>query len=189
MSKSTKMLLLVLVAGTLLTAAILTFIALGFGNPIPWLLTAGLIAIPVLINWNEKRHFAVWKDEYSVGIPSLDDDHHKLLNLINKLQTAVHYQTGEEFEKEALDEVVAYTKYHFEREEKMMEEAGYPDLANHKEMHRKMIAKVDEFMQNYEAQGHEALEDVALYLKCWLVKHINGTDQQYSETLASKGLS
>ncbi len=178
-----------LIAGTLLVAIILTFTALGIAHPAPWLLVVALIGIPFLLKKNEQRHFAVWKDEYSVGVKSLDDDHRKLLNLINHLQTAVHYQTGEIFEKEALDEVVAYTKYHFKREEKMMEEAGYADLEAHKELHAKMIAEVDGFLKEYDKRGHEALEEVAQYLKDWLVGHINGTDQEYSPLLKQKGMA
>ena len=124
MNRNLKMILLIIFIGALLVAIVLTFISLGPVNLVPWLLTGVLGLVPVLFQRSEKKHFAIWKDEYSVGIKSLDDDHRKLLNLINKLQTAVHYQTGDIFEKEALDEVVAYTKYHFEREEKLMEEAG-----------------------------------------------------------------
>ncbi len=189
MGNNTKMLLLVLLAGTLLVAVVLTFIALGPGNPVPWLFTASLIAIPVLMRWSESRYFAVWRDEYSVGIDSLDNDHKKLLTLINHLQTAVHYQTGEEFEHEALDEMVAYTKYHFEREEKMLQEAGYADLEAHKESHRQMIAKVEGFVQEYDKRGHEVLDDAALYLKNWLINHINSTDQEYSSLLKQKGMN
>jgi hemerythrin len=189
MGRNMRMLLLVLLAGALLVATILTFIALGPGHPVPWLLTASLIAIPVLMRRNENRHYAVWRDEYSVGVDSLDNDHKKLLTLINNLQTAVHYQTGGGFEKKALDEVVDYTKYHFEREEKMMQEAGYADLEAHKELHRQMIAKVEEFIRDYDRRGHEALEDIAEYLKNWLINHINGTDQEYSPLLKQKGMS
>lgn len=177
-----------LIAGILLVAIILTFTALGLAHPAPWVLVAALIAIPFLLKRKEQRHFAVWKDSYSVGIKSLDDDHRKLLNLINHLQTAVHYQTGEIFEKEALDEVVAYTKYHFEREEKMLEEAGFKDLEAHKALHAKMIAEVDGFVTEYDKRGHEALEEVAQYLKDWLVGHINGTDQEYGSLLQEKGM-
>ena len=183
MNRSFKMILLVLFVGTLLTAIILTFMSLGVLNIVPWLLVAMLIVVPLLFKRSEKKHFAVWKDEYSVGVKSLDDDHRKLLNLINRLQTAVHYQTGDVFEKEALDEVIAYTKYHFEREEKLMEEAGYPDLEAHKKTHQSMINKIDGFVKEYEQKGHEVLEDVANYLKDWLVGHINGTDQEYSPLL------
>ena len=189
MSKGSKNLFLVLLIGVLLVAVILTFIALGLTSPIPWLLSVVLIALPFWIKKKDSEQFVTWKDEYSVGVDSLDNDHRKLLNLINNFQTAVKYQTGEAFEREALDDVVAYTKYHFGREEKMMEEAGYADLEAHKEIHRKMIAKVDEFLIDYEKQGHEALEDVALYLKDWLVGHINGNDQEYSSLLKEKGLT
>ncbi|MCK5725315.1 MAG: hemerythrin family protein [Thiotrichaceae bacterium] len=189
MNKSMKMISLVLLIGALLVAVILTFIALGFTSPIPWILAAVLIGIPFYISRREQQHFAVWKDEYSVGIKSLDDDHRKLLCLINKLQTAVHYQTGEIFEKEALDELVAYTKYHFDREEKMLEEAGYPDLDDHKKTHKAMIAEVEGFVEAYNQKGHEALKEVAAYLKNWLIGHINGTDKEYSALLTEKGMS
>jgi len=187
--KSFKMILLVLFVGALVVAIILTFMSLGALNLVPWLLVAMLVAVPLLFNLSEKKIFAVWKDEYSVGVKSLDDDHRKLLDLINKLQTAVHYQTGDAFEKEALDEVIAYTKYHFEREEKLMEEAGYSDLDEHKKTHQSMIAKVDDFVKDYESKGHEVLEEVASYLKDWLIGHINGTDQEYSALLKEKGVA
>ena len=188
MSRTTKMMFLALIAGTLLVAIVLTFIALGVFHPVPWLLVASLLIIPFLLSRSEKQHFVEWKDEYSVGVESLDDDHRKLLNLINNLQTAVRYRTGKAFEKESLDEVIAYTKYHFEREEKMMLETGYPDIEAHKEIHREMITKIDEFLIDYEKRGYEALEEVALYLKDWLVNHINGTDQVYSALFKEKGL-
>lgn len=187
-SKKTKTLLLALLVGILLVAAILTFIALGVAHPVPWLLTIALVVIPLYSNWKEKQLFAVWKDEYSVGIESLDNDHRKLLNLINNLQTAVHYHTGDEFEKKALHEVIDYTKYHFDREEKMLEKAGYEDLEAHKQQHKDMIKKIDGFVQEYEKHGYAALEEVALFLKQWLVEHINGTDQEYSSLLKSKNM-
>lgn len=189
MNKNFRVLLLVLVVGVLAVAVILTFIALGVSNLVPWLLSAVLIAIPFLMLKKDKEQFVEWKDEYSVGIDSLDNDHRKLLALINNLQTAIHYQTDETFEREALNEVVAYTKYHFEREEKMMQDAGYADLEAHVKGHNEMIAKVDEFQKDYENQGHEALETVALFLRDWLVQHINGTDKEYSEILKEKGMS
>jgi len=182
------MIFLTLITGTLLVAIVLTFIALGAFHPVPWLLVASLLIIPFLMSRSEKRHFVEWKDEYSVGVKSIDDDHRKLLNLINSFQTAVRYRTGESFEKESLDEVIAYTKYHFDREEKMMQEAGYPDIEAHKKIHRAMIAKIEDFLIDYEKRGYEALEDVSLYLNDWLINHINGTDQEYSALFIKKGM-
>ncbi len=189
MNRRIKMIVLAMFTGALLVAVVLSFIALGAMHLVPWLLLASLFLIPFLLNRSEQHHFVVWKDEYSVGVESLDDDHKKLLNLINNLQLAVHYQTGENFEKEALTDVVAYTKYHFEREEKMMQEASYADFDAHKAVHTAMIAKVNKFLLEYEKQGHDALEELAQYLKDWLVGHINGTDQEYSSLLREKGIN
>lgn len=189
MSASLKMTFLVLFAGGLLVAVILTFIALGVAHPVPWLLAVTLLAIPALVNRSETRHFAIWKDKYSVGIGSLDGDHRKLLNLINTFQTSIHYNMGPMYEREAFNDVIAYTKYHFEREEKMMQEVGYADLEAHKDIHRAMIAKINELSLRHDKGEDKALEEASLFLKDWLVKHINGTDQNYSSLMIKKGLS
>ena len=131
----------------------------------------------------------MWQDAYSVGVATLDDDHKKLIDLLNQFQTAYDYHTGEAFEQEALNELVAYTRYHFEREEKLMADIGYPDLDAHKEQHRVMIAEVERFVADYQARGHEALEGVASYLTDWLINHINGTDKQYGPFFNEKGVS
>lgn len=187
MSKSLKMVMIAMLIGVLIVAAILTFISLGATNPVPWIIIAVTLAIPFIIRSSENKHFVSWKESYSVGIDSIDDDHKKLLSLINQFQTAVHYQTGEQFEKEALDELVNYTQYHFKREEEMMEEFGYADLEPHKAKHRAMIDQVERFIALHEEKGHEVLEEAADYLKQWLIEHINGTDKEYSGFLIEKG--
>lgn len=188
MKKSFNMLLVMLLVGVLLIADIMLFVALGVTHPVPWILLIVLIAIPYLNNRLEGRRFVTWKPEYSVGIEVIDQDHKKLLSLINNLQAAVYYHTGETFEKQALDELVEYTNFHFQREEQLMEEHGFPGFAEHKKEHELMIAKVGEFIKAYESQGSDALDTVSEYLKEWLIGHINGTDQQYSRFLIEKGV-
>ena len=43
--------------------------------------------------------------------------HKRLLGLINSLQTAVYFSTGEVFEHESMDAPVDYTKTHFSNKE------------------------------------------------------------------------
>jgi hemerythrin-like metal-binding protein len=176
-----------LLLGALLVAVIISFISFGAAHPVPWIFLAIALAVPFLMRRMENKHFVVWKDDYSVGIESIDEDHKKLLNLINNLQTAIHYHTGEQFERQALDELVNYTKYHFSREEELMEKFGYPELEAHRAEHARMIEKVGVFIEQYEQKQYEALEEVAEFLKNWLVNHINGTDKRYSAFLAEKG--
>ncbi len=172
---------------TLIVAAILGLLA-GPDSPITWLLIAILVVIPFIHRKMASDQFVEWKDDYSVGIDSIDQQHKKLLNLINQLQTAVDYSTGEQFEREALDELVDYTKTHFTYEEGLMRDNDYPDFEPHKAQHEKMFEKVREVLAEYEQDQDTAMANVAEYLKDWLINHINGTDKEYSSYLIGKGV-
>ena len=132
---------------TLIVAAILGLLA-GPDSPITWLLIAILVVIPFIHKRMASDQFVEWKDDYSVGIDSIDQQHKKLLNLINQLQTAVDYSTGEQFEREALDELVDYTKTHFTYEEGLMRDNDYPDFEPHKAQHEKMFEKSEKYWQS-----------------------------------------
>ena len=188
MKKGSSMLLMVLLIGALIVVDIIVFVALGVAHVVPWLLLAVIIAIPVYLRKREQSQFVQWKDEYSVGIDSIDNDHKKLISLINDLETAVHYNTGDEFERRALEALVDYTQVHFKREEDLMQEHAYADYEAHKGQHEQMISKVEVFLDDYNRNGHQALGRIAQYLKQWLLEHINGTDRKYVPHLRARGV-
>ena len=157
-------------------------------NPLTWVFIIKLVSIPFVYNKLAARKYLDWKEEYSVGIASIDQQHRKLVNLINQLQTAVDYSTGEEFEREALDELVDYTKTHFSYEEGLMKDNDYPDYEPHKAVHEKMISQVDAVLAEYEQDRDAAMKDAVVFLKDWLINHINGTDKEYSRFLIEKGV-
>lgn len=176
----------------LLLLVIITVILMGFmvslTNPVSWTLIVVLALVPYIHKRIVANRFVEWHDSYSVGIEAIDNDHKKLLNLINQLQTAAHYQTDPKYEREAFDALVDYTKTHFKREEELMETHGYPTYAAHKGEHEAMIAQVNEMLQRYQAKPHETIEEAVQFLKKWLVGHINGTDRGYSQFLRDKGV-
>ncbi len=172
---------------TLVVGVILGLLA-GPTSPITWILIAILVVIPFIHRKISSHQFVEWKDDYSVGIDSIDQQHKKLLNLINQLQTAVDYSTGDQFEREALDELVDYTKTHFTYEEGLMRDNDYPDFEPHKAQHEKMFKKVEEVLAEYEQDHDTAMANAAEYLKDWLINHINGTDKEYSSYLIAKGV-
>ncbi len=172
---------------TLIVAAILGLLA-GPTSPITWTLIAILVVIPFIHRKFSSNQFVEWQDDYSVGIDSIDQQHKKLLNLINQLQTAVDYSTGEQFEREALDELVDYTKTHFTYEEGLMRDNDYPDFEAHKLQHEKMFNTVREVLSEYEKDHETAMSNAAEFLKDWLINHINGTDKEYSSYLIGKGV-
>lgn len=188
MNNKTKMFGVALLVLTLITAAILGLVA-SPGNPLTWLLIAILILLPFIHRRLSAQPYVEWKDEYSVGIESIDQQHRKLIGLINSLQTAVNYSAGADFEREALDELVDYTKTHFSYEESLMEDNDYPDFTTHRAEHELMIAKVEETLREYQRDQDKAMQNAVDYLRDWLINHINGTDKQYSKYLIDRGVT
>jgi len=186
MNKTMNMFALSLLILTLITAVILGFMA-GPKSPLTWALVGILVLIPFIHRKLMDRGNITWKDQYSVGIESIDQQHKKLINLINTLQTTVDYSTGEAFEREALDAVVDYTKTHFAYEEGLMSKYGYPGFEAHKVKHQEMIDEVQKLMAEYEQDPDHAMQHGLNFLKQWLIRHINGTDKEYSDFLLSKG--
>jgi len=161
----------------------------GIDNPVPWIMIAVLAALPYIHKRLMARRFVSWDDEMSVGIAQIDEDHKKLLTLINHLQTAVYYPTGEAFERQALKDLVDYTQTHFQREEELMSRHEYPDFDAHKREHEEMIVRVGQFLERYEKDREGTIEAMTQFLKAWLLTHIAGTDQKYRPYLHARGVS
>ncbi len=184
-TKGISMFILAVMILVLLVMIVLGFM-LGFGHPLPWILIAMLIVIPLIHDKIISKRFVKWNDSYSVGIESIDNDHKKLLGMINQLQTASHYSTDDGMVDEILNELVDYTKYHFNREENMLQEHNYPEFGVHKQQHEAMIAQVSTFIDEYRVHNSRTIDDVVQYLKSWLINHINGCDQEYAAYLKGK---
>jgi hemerythrin len=130
-----------------------------------------------------------WTDKLSVGVVALDDDHKKLIGMVNELYDAMLAGHGKEKLGRVLDGLVQYTKFHFAREEKYFAQTGYPDAAAHKEQHDALTRQVLEVQLKYAAGATATLSvDVIHFLKKWLVTHIQGSDQSYRQHLNAKGI-
>lgn len=124
-----------------------------------------------------------WKPEYGVGSPEVDAQHRKLVDLINQLHGAMQAGARPAALQQIMNELVGYTRYHFDFEEKVMERAGYPDLSGHQRIHRAMVAQVEKMRE--EAQSSRVGFSIKLmgFLKTWLTDHILGTDRKYAPYL------
>jgi len=129
-----------------------------------------------------------WNTNYSVNVKQFDDQHMKLVDLVNKLHDAMKVGKGSEVIGEVLKSLVAYTQSHFADEERLMKQHGYPDYENHKKEHNQLVMQVQDVNRKVQ-QGSPALtQSVMLFLRDWLVKHIQGEDKKYGPFLNGKGV-
>jgi len=182
-----KYLIFAAIIGLIIVAIFLGFLS-SLANPISWILIGVLVLISVIDLKVDRTPTIKWQDSYSVGIDDIDHDHKKLINLLNKFSTAYDFAMCEEFEREALNDLVNYTVYHFKKEEELLEKYNYPDFDAHKKQHQAMINKVNGFVELYNEKGHNALNEISEFLSNWLINHINGTDKEYTEHLHQHGV-
>ena len=132
--------------------------------------------------------FVVWQDKYSVKIDSIDKQHKKLVAIINELYASMKAGKSNDKLGEILEKLVDYTKYHFSYEEDLLEKAGYKELPEHKEQHKAFVEKISKTCKDYAAGKLFMSIDVCNFLQDWLIHHIQGTDQKYSQLLVEKDI-
>ncbi len=129
-----------------------------------------------------------WSNMLSTGIAEQDNQHKKLIELINKLNDAMQAGKGTEVLASVLSELVNYTVFHFGYEEKLMDQNKYTDTAAHKTEHRKFVETVGDFKKKFESGSAVISVEIMNFLRNWLTGHIMKTDKKMGQELAKAGV-
>lgn len=132
--------------------------------------------------------FVQWSDDYSVKVRIIDQQHKKLMALVNQMHDGLLAQRGDETLKSVLRGLVAYTEWHFLTEERLMVAHRYPGYKAHKSEHEALAEKVLNFQSKFDSTDRPRALDVMNFLKEWLIDHILGTDKLLRPYLSSKGV-
>jgi hemerythrin len=131
----------------------------------------------------------LWSEGLSVGVRQFDQDHRVVVDLINELFDAVQAGRGRETLGETLNRLFDYTKTHIIKEERVLEQHGYPELASHRQDHKAISSWIGAIRQRYDAGAtNEMCMEVLTFMRTWLFEHIQGTDKKYQAFLNARGL-
>ena len=125
-----------------------------------------------------------WSDEYSVGIETIDAQHHELVDLINRVHSAIHERRGSAVLSASLDDLLEYTRSHFALEERLMEECKYPELDEHKGFHIDLIDQAVALRAKLDVGGVASSFELLHVLRVWLIRHICEADRRFGEFYA-----
>ena len=82
--------------------------------------------------------------------------------------------------------MIFYTKYHFAEEESLLRLYRYPNLERHAASHRRLMAQAEEFQRRLSAGESISAERTSVWLKAWVIEHVETEDKKYSAFLNSK---
>jgi hemerythrin-like metal-binding protein len=131
-----------------------------------------------------------WTEEYSVGVQEFDNQHKKLMAIINKLFTLY---TEKKFSNIDVNPIFAelndYANIHFSTEEHYFNLYNYPQKAEHLAMHAAHRKKMIELKNEYDAENSEkTLFAISNFLNEWWIWHINNADKEYTNYFNANGL-
>jgi len=131
-----------------------------------------------------------WSEKLSVGVRSIDDQHKKLVTLLNQLHDGMIAGKGKDVLGGVLKGLIDYTATHFKYEEDLFARTGYGNAAAHKREHADLVRRVLEIQRAYDEKGPAVLTiQVMNFLKDWLTLHIQGSDMDYVAHFRANGVS
>lgn len=120
-----------------------------------------------------------WRSDWESGNDELDEQHRELLGMGN---TLVHmFFSGKETEsiKHQLEKFVEYLDKHFNLEEQILVNMGYPDYADHYKAHNKLVEKAFQLKQNFENGSIKPSEVFSFLLDEVIIGHLENEDKRF----------
>ncbi|MFO1414917.1 MAG: bacteriohemerythrin [Burkholderiales bacterium] len=130
----------------------------------------------------------LWNDALATGIPVVDAQHRRFVELINAVAPAADApNAGEPTLAPQLDELVEYARMHFAEEEALMARVGLDPraLAHHHRQHERLAQRLATLRSDFAAGQVEA-SYLLSFLAGWLVFHILGEDQAMARQLYAR---
>ncbi len=130
-----------------------------------------------------------WENKFSVGISIIDEEHKKLIGILNKAVFAKEHNDNPEELREVLREMTNYALAHFKTEETYMQKFNYPEFQDHKEEHRHFSTEIIAYSDKVIKGNSQIANEIIEYLKWWLVNHIQVSDKKYIDCFIKNGLT
>jgi len=124
-----------------------------------------------------------WNDSFNIQVEEIDQQHQRLVDLMNRLIAIQDEKASDDDIADILGAMTNYLGYHFDTEEQMMLDHGYPELESHREEHQTFVTQTAYFIATYREGGASLKSDILLFLKEWLVEHIVKSDGAFGHFL------
>lgn len=133
-----------------------------------------------------------WKEEYSLEINSVDEQHHNFFNIANK---ATELTEEIEVKREALAAVIGellnYALYHLDFEEEIFQRLNYPEKEAHIEAHKAFRTRAQQLM-NQVSESESNISELAIsaseFVVNWITGHILTIDKKYVPFFKENGV-
>jgi hemerythrin len=129
-----------------------------------------------------------WSNKFSVGVKTLDDQHRNIIESLNELHAAAMKGQMKEVAGSLLAKLISYAREHFSAEERLMESAKFPGLAEHRAKHQELAGKAGVFISRHEKGDATVYIELLHFVRDWQTKHMQNEDQEYARWFSAHGV-
>jgi hemerythrin len=126
-----------------------------------------------------------WNDEYSVGIAEIDDQHKGVVELFTVINAAIDAREGWSDVFFKLEQLRDHARFHFALEESLMRMHGYPKHAEHVELHKHFLGKLDQLQMT--TLSRQVTMNTINYLSDWYTEHLKTEDRDFVRHIIDHG--
>ena len=126
-----------------------------------------------------------WSDKFKVGIDIIDNQHKKLVQLLNNLTVSL-IENQDAVLNQLFDELTSYAEYHFKTEEELWHSHFGNDewCTQHQETHSSFLPEINKLREQQKGVPlNEIMESIVKYLIRWLVFHIVESDMRMANVV------
>ena len=129
--------------------------------------------------------FVEWNETATIGVELIDNQHRRLVELINALGDDLKAIRSRDELQATLARLVDYTQVHFATEERLLELHAGGQLERHRRSHRRLLEDLTSLAAGVDEQS---MALTMRYLQDWLFLHIEGADRPLGEALNAQGI-
>jgi len=120
----------------------------------------------------------IWKENFSVHIEEIDEQHKKFFDYVNGLHDAIQTGEGAKVLNGLLMDLFDYVRFHFRAEEEMLRILCYPGLKDQQKQHAYFESEINAMQAKYMNQSLVAASMLEL-LRDWFINHILDEDKKF----------
>jgi hemerythrin len=130
-----------------------------------------------------------WRESYGTGVLSMDDQHRKIIDLINELYKNIRQEESSRSVEDVLADMMKYAEEHLQAEENLLKTNDFPDCDEHISKHQSYRERLTGLMAESTNDPDATVKSTYAFLRQWWMGHIVDEDKKYGEFLTGKGVA
>ena len=127
-----------------------------------------------------------WIREHSVGDAEMDSYHRVFFEALEQATESLD-PTRPAAAQERLGFLMMYARMHFEAEEQLLHQVGYPELTRHQARHQEFRESLEDLHERMgDAATPEAARETLALLRTWWMDHIQHEDMAYASFVKAR---